>query len=58
MTILEEYIGGQEIQVAVINGKFRTIELVPNVFFMITKRNIRKSKNSTFNAGETYKEKI
>ena len=42
--MLEEYIGGQEIQVAVINGKsIGAIELIPKDFFMITKQNIQKS---------------
>ena len=44
--ILEEYIGGQEIQVAVINGKsswsYRTS--CQKRFFMITKQNIQKKQ--------------
>ena len=41
--ILEPFIGGQEIQVAVINGTpLGAIELVPKENFMITKQNILK----------------
>ena len=41
--IFEEYIGGQEVQVAVINGNsLGAIELIPNDYFMIIKQNIQK----------------
>ena len=41
--MIEEYIGGQEIQVAVINGHpLGAIELIPKDYFMIIKRNIQK----------------
>ena len=43
--ILEEYIGGQEVQVAVINGKaLGAIELILKDFFMIIKLNILKRR--------------
>ena len=43
--IFEEYIGGQEIQVAVINGRpLGAIELIPKDFFMIIKQNIQKKQ--------------
>ena len=39
------YIGGQEIQVAVINGNpLGAIELIPKRLFMITKLNIQKKR--------------
>ena len=42
--ILEEYIAGQEVQVAVINGKsIGAIELIPKSYFMTTKPNIQRS---------------
>ena len=41
--IVEQYIGGQEIQAAVINrNAIGAIELIPKDHFMITKQNIRK----------------
>ena len=57
--ILEEYISGQEIQVAVINGKsLGAIELIPRRFFMITRQNIPKKQKQTRNASKATKEKI
>ena len=42
--IFEEYIGGQEVQVAVINGyPLGAIELIPKDHFTITKQNILKA---------------
>ena len=43
--LLEEYIGGQEIQVAVINGyPLGAIELIPKDYFTITKLNTQKKQ--------------
>ena len=47
--LLEEYIGGQEIQVAVINGKpLGAIELIPKrLFYDYRAKYTKKAKNQT-----------
>ena len=43
--MLEEHIAGQEVQVAVINGKpLGAIELIPKDYFTITKPNTRRKQ--------------
>ena len=55
--MIEEYIGGQEIQVAVINGKsLGAIELVPKRQFYDYKAKYTKAaKNKTYNASKIEK---
>ena len=49
--MFEEYIGGQEIQAAVINKTaIGAIELIPKRYFMIIKLNIQNLQNQTHNA--------
>ena len=51
--IFEEYKGGQEIQVAVINGMHWSNRTnTKKIFFMIIKLNIPKSKNETYYASK------
>ena len=53
--IFEEYKGGQEIQVAVINGTaLGAIELVPKrLFYDYKAKYTRKAKNETYYASKT-----
>ena len=57
--LIEEYIGGQEVQVAVINGKLsELLSLFRKGYFMIIRLNILKAQKQNILCQQDYQEKI